>query len=71
VLGTLAGDRLLVAVPADIEGLRSTDPAASQAWRTAVREVLGTLLAEGATVTGFDRAGWYVLSRNETKGITV
>jgi predicted GNAT superfamily acetyltransferase len=69
VFGTLAGETLLVAVPPDIEGLRRTDLATAQAWRTAVREVLGTLLAEGATVTGFDRAGWYVLSRNE-KGIT-
>lgn len=68
VLGSLAGDRLLVAVPPDIEGLRRTDPSAAQSWRTAVREVLGTLLAEGAVVTGFDRAGWYVL--NQTKGIT-
>ncbi len=51
---------LLVAVPADIEGLRSTDPGVAKAWRTAVREVLGGLLAEGASVTGFDRAGWYV-----------
>ena len=74
VLGSLAGDSLLVAVPADIEGLRRTDPATAQAWRTAVREVLGTLLAEGAAVTGFDRNGWYALSRlsaeqRETKGI--
>lgn len=70
VLGNLAGDNLLVAVPPDIEGLRGTDPEAAQAWRTAVREVLGTLLTDGATVTGFDRNGWYVLSWNETKGIT-
>lgn len=72
VLGSLAGDNLLVAVPPDIEGLRGTDPEAAQAWRTAVREVLGTLLTEGAAVTGFDRNGWYVLSRDQhkTKGIT-
>ncbi|WP_020392848.1 GNAT family N-acetyltransferase [Kribbella catacumbae] len=59
------GGLLLVAVPADIEGLRRTDPAAAKAWRAALREVLGGLLADGARVTGFDRAGWYVLERPE------
>ncbi|ADB33934.1 conserved hypothetical protein [Kribbella flavida DSM 17836] len=69
VVGNLAGGTVLVAVPPDIEVLRGTEPDAAQAWRTAVREALGTLLAEGATVTGFDRAGWYVLTRPSTKGI--
>jgi predicted GNAT superfamily acetyltransferase len=55
------GGTVLVAVPADIEGLRQTDPAAAKAWRAALREVLGGLLADGAQVTGFDRTGWYVL----------
>lgn len=55
------GGTMLVAVPADIEGMRSTDPAAARDWRTATREVLGGLLADGARVTAFDRAGWYVL----------
>ncbi|WP_432939094.1 GNAT family N-acetyltransferase [Kribbella sp. CA-253562] len=56
------GDRvMLVAVPADIEGLRHTAPAAAKAWRAALREVLGGLLADGWQVTGFDRTGWYVL----------
>ncbi|MEU0095180.1 GNAT family N-acetyltransferase [Kribbella sp. NPDC006257] len=54
---------LLVAVPADAEGLRSTDPGVAKDWRLAVREVLGGLLADGAQVTGFDRAGWYVVER--------
>ncbi|GAB3840501.1 hypothetical protein GCM10028799_83850 [Kribbella italica] len=52
---------VLVAVPSDIEGLRQTDPTAAKAWRAALREVLGGLLADGARVVGFDRAGWYVL----------
>lgn len=52
---------LLVAVPNDIEGLRQTDPAAAKAWRAALRDVLGGLLADGARVVGFDRTGWYVL----------
>jgi predicted GNAT superfamily acetyltransferase len=54
---------LLVAVPADIEELRSTDPGVAKDWRLAMREVLGGLLADGARVTGFDRAGWYVVER--------
>jgi predicted GNAT superfamily acetyltransferase len=62
-----AGDGVvLVAVPPDAEGLRRTDPGAAKAWRAALREVLGGLLAEGARVTGFDRAGWYVV---EQKGL--
>ncbi len=56
---------LLVRVPRDVEGLRGRDPAAARRWRHAVREVLGGLLAEGATVTGFARPGCYVLRRAE------
>ncbi|MER7248993.1 GNAT family N-acetyltransferase [Kribbella sp. NPDC000426] len=62
-----AGDGVvLVAVPPDVEGLRRTDPGAAKAWRAALREVLGGLLADGARVSGFDRAGWYVV---EQKGL--
>jgi predicted GNAT superfamily acetyltransferase len=57
------GGPLLVAVPPDVEALRHTDPDAAKAWRTALREVLGGLLAAGAAVTGFDRAGCYVLDQ--------
>jgi predicted GNAT superfamily acetyltransferase len=55
---------VLVGVPADVEGLRQTDPAAAKEWRLALREVLGGLLADGARVAGFDRAGWYVLDQS-------
>jgi len=65
-LGTLDAAKLLVAIPADIEGLRLSDPGCGKDWRLAVREVLGGLIAEGARVTGFDPAGWYVLDRPET-----
>jgi predicted GNAT superfamily acetyltransferase len=61
--GTSDGPVLLVRVPPDVEGLRGRDPAAASRWRHAVREVLGGLLAEGATVTGFARPGWYVVRR--------
>jgi predicted GNAT superfamily acetyltransferase len=63
--GPVPGDRdgcvLLVAVPTDVEGLRTRDRGLSLAWRLAVRDVLGGLLADGRTVTGFARAGWYVV----------
>ncbi len=63
VPGTMDGATLLVAVPSDIESLRLADPGRGRRWRTAVRESLGTLMAGGARVTGFDRAGWYVVAR--------
>jgi predicted GNAT superfamily acetyltransferase len=56
---------LLVAVPGDIEAMRATDPRLAASWRGAVRDVLGGLLAEGARVRGFDRAGNYVVQREE------
>ncbi|MEV8313915.1 GNAT family N-acetyltransferase [Streptomyces sp. NPDC059900] len=58
----VTGGRALVAVPEDIEGLRRSDPKAAAAWRSAVRDALGGLLADGWQVTGFDRAGWYLLA---------
>jgi predicted GNAT superfamily acetyltransferase len=58
---------LLVAVPADIEGLRASDPACAAAWRGAVRDALDPLLACGGMVTGFDKAGWYVVEVPDTQ----
>ncbi|WP_331766930.1 GNAT family N-acetyltransferase [Embleya sp. NBC_00896] len=63
VLGRTDGDTLLVDVPADIEALRRTDPGAAKAWRLALREVLGGLLADGAHVTGFHNKTSYVVAR--------
>ncbi|MBG0830328.1 GNAT family N-acetyltransferase [Planomonospora sp. ID67723] len=54
---------VLVAVPADVEALRRRDPGAAKAWRHAVREVLGGLMAEGARVTGFHQKSCYVVER--------
>ena len=65
VPGTTAGTVLLVAVPRDIEKLRATDPGRAREWRVAVRETLGTLLGGGARIAGFDRAGWYVVTRED------
>jgi predicted GNAT superfamily acetyltransferase len=61
VVGRLDAARIRVAVPADIEQLRRTDPAAARAWRAALRDVLGGLLAGGARIAGFSRQGWYLV----------
>jgi predicted GNAT superfamily acetyltransferase len=65
VAGRADAPVLLVRVPPDVEGLRASDPAAASRWRHAVREVLGGLLAGGATVTGFARPGCYVVRKAE------
>jgi predicted GNAT superfamily acetyltransferase len=62
-VGTFDAETLLVAVPPDIEAVRTRDPGDARNWRVAVRDSLGALLADGAGVTGFDRAGWYVVRR--------
>ncbi|MEU6126224.1 GNAT family N-acetyltransferase [Streptomyces sp. NPDC047123] len=54
---------VLVDLPDDIEALRRTDPAAARAWRLAVRETLGGLLADGARVLGFHDRRSYVVRR--------
>jgi predicted GNAT superfamily acetyltransferase len=64
--GSTSSPAVLVAVPSDIERLRHHDPGRAAAWRSALREVLGGLMADGARVNGFDRAGWYVLSKEES-----
>jgi predicted GNAT superfamily acetyltransferase len=65
VVGHADAGTLLVAVPTDVEALRAWNPGQAKEWRIAVREVLGRLLAAGARVTGFDRAGWYVVEHPE------
>jgi predicted GNAT superfamily acetyltransferase len=56
---------VLIAIPADIEGMRGTDPRCAAAWRPALRDALAPLMDRGATVQGFDRDGWYVVSLGE------
>ncbi|HZM82956.1 MAG TPA: hypothetical protein VFC19_45145 [Candidatus Limnocylindrales bacterium] len=60
-----AGDAetLLVAVPRDVETLRAKDPALARRWRSALRKVLWPLMDGGARITGFDKAGWYIVRR--------
>ncbi len=65
VSGPADGPLVLVAVPPDIEALRRTDPGRGRSWRVALREVLGGLMAGGAEVVGFDRAGFYVLAKEK------
>ncbi|KFU77302.1 Predicted acetyltransferase, GNAT superfamily [Amycolatopsis lurida] len=65
-IGSADGPTVLVAVPPDIERLRRTDPGRGDAWRVALREVLGGLMADNAKVAGFDRAGWYVISKEQS-----
>lgn len=59
--GPAADGQVLVAVPSDAEGLRTSDPRLAAAWRLALREALSGPLAAGGSVTGFDPAGWYVI----------
>ncbi|ONI76299.1 GNAT family N-acetyltransferase [Actinosynnema sp. ALI-1.44] len=66
LVGVADTPTVLVAVPPDIERLRRADPARGKAWRAALREVLGGLMADNARVTGFDRAGWYVISKERS-----
>ncbi len=65
VRGSLDGETLLVAVPRDVEALRAADPGGAKEWRVAVRKVLADALAGGARITGFDRAGWYVVTNGK------
>ncbi|MEV4775420.1 GNAT family N-acetyltransferase [Microbacterium sp. LTA6] len=54
-----------VSLPRDIEQLRNTDPDRATQWRLALRDTLGALLDQGASVVGFDRTGTYTLDRGE------
>ncbi|MEU8612768.1 GNAT family N-acetyltransferase [Actinoplanes sp. NPDC048791] len=63
VPGSFRGQTVVVAVPEDIESLRRRTPGAAKDWRVAVRETLSTLLADRLRFAGFDRDGWYVLTR--------
>lgn len=65
VVGDVAGQRLLVQVPQDIERLRSERPDAAARWADAIRGTLGSAMRAGHRVTGATRDGWYVLVRDE------
>lgn len=55
-----------VAVPEDVELLRTRDPELATRWRYAARDALGRLLDAGWAITDFDRTdGCYLLERND------
>lgn len=56
--------RLTAGIPRDIDSVRRENPALSREWRVALRQTLSALLDSGWRVTGFDRAGAYVLERS-------
>jgi predicted GNAT superfamily acetyltransferase len=64
VEGKADGPVVFVATPPDIEALRRTDPALARSWRSASRQILPGLLADGADVVGFDQ-GRYVIVREQ------
>lgn len=52
-----------VAVPVDIERLRTTDLPSARRWRIEVRHRLTALLADGGRIVGFDRTEGYLVRR--------
>jgi predicted GNAT superfamily acetyltransferase len=55
-------DRILVAVPADIETLRRSDPPLARRWRLAVRDALHPRIKSGWEIEGFRLDHHYVLT---------
>ena len=58
----VSGGPLLVRLPADVEALRTADPAAAAEWRVAVREVLVPALADGLVARSVTPDGAMVLA---------
>ena len=63
----LSSTELELIIPADIEAIRETDLELALAWRLALRETLGPLLAAGCQVIGYrggagERTGRYLLA---------
>jgi predicted GNAT superfamily acetyltransferase len=56
-------ETLLVSIPDDIVALRQTDPRQADAWREAVREAVGSALADGYRGEAITRDGWLLLTR--------
>lgn len=56
-------DRVVVGLPADIEGLRTEARSAGQGWRIALRETLLSELARDSRIVGFDRDRGYLIER--------
>jgi len=60
-------ETMVLQVPRDIEALRLVDPGLAREWRRALRDTLGSAMARGWRVVGFDRDGWYIVTRQEAR----
>ena len=56
--------QVTIGIPSDIERLRRENAPLSHEWRIALRQTLPRLLDAGWRVTGFDRAGRYIVERS-------
>jgi predicted GNAT superfamily acetyltransferase len=56
-----------VSTPEDIVVIRRTDPDAARDWRLRLREELGERMHRGAVVSGFTRAGAYIVYAGEAR----
>jgi predicted GNAT superfamily acetyltransferase len=56
-------ETLLVSIPDDIVGLRASDPGQANAWREAIREAVGSAVADGYRGEVITRDGWLLLTR--------
>lgn len=56
-------DHVAIAMPMDIETLRTESPALARQWREAVRDAMTTAMASGHRIADVTRDGWYLLHR--------
>jgi predicted GNAT superfamily acetyltransferase len=56
-------DVLKAWVPEDVVALRQHDPETALAWRTALRDTLGSAVGDGYAATDMSRDGWYTIER--------
>lgn len=59
----VGAEQLLVALPEDVEQLRTSRPAVARSWRLAVREALVPAFADGYLARGITRDGLLLLAR--------
>jgi predicted GNAT superfamily acetyltransferase len=50
-------------IPADIEALRVSDPAAAHEWRTRLRAEMAEILGRGLRIAGFDVERGYLFTQ--------
>lgn len=66
-LGGEGGDALAVWIPADIEGLRRSDPDQAMRWRLAVRDALDGAFRAGFHPRRITTDGYYILTRGDDR----